>query len=182
VGEIRTRRLLLRPLRDGDAERIFPAFNNWDVVRWLAAPPWPYTLEDARTFVARRVTFRSEPIEALHVIEQADALIGAIECTPRSRLRPGAIPVLGYWLSRPHWGNGYMTEAAWAFIAASFAAGVGDRIQSGAFIGNPASLRVQEKLGFVRTGERPLFCNSRGAEFPHVETVLTGDRFRSAMP
>lgn len=78
MGEIRTERLLLRPLRTGDAEGIFVAFNNWEVVSWLAAPPWPYTIEDTREFVAKRITFRSEPTEALHVIQLANAVIGGI--------------------------------------------------------------------------------------------------------
>ena len=115
MAEIRTRRLLLRPLRDGDAERIFVAFNNWEVVRRLAAPPWPCTIEDTRTFVARRLSFRSEPTEALHVIELANALIGGIDCTPRWQQQPGTEPVLGFWLAQPFWGKGYMTEAAAGF-------------------------------------------------------------------
>ena len=45
---IGTRRLILRPLRESDAAAIFALFNDWDVVRWLSSPPWPYTREDAR--------------------------------------------------------------------------------------------------------------------------------------
>jgi len=181
VAEIRTERLLLRPLRTGDAEGIFIAFNNWEVVRRLAAPPWPYTIEDTREFVAKRMTFRLEPSEALNVIQLANAVIGGIECTPRSRLRPGAIPILGYWLAEPFWGRGYMTEAARAFVEQLFASGIGE-IRSGAFADNAASLRVQEKLGFVRVGASSLFCTPRGEEFPHIDTVLTRDRFLGATP
>ena len=45
-----------------------------------------------------------------------------------------------------------------------------------------ASLRVQEKLGFIRVGESSLFCNPRGAEFLHVDMVLTRDRFLAGPP
>ena len=89
---------------------------------------------------------------------------------------------MGYWLAEPFWGQGYMTEAARAFVEELFRWGVGDRIRSGAFADNLASLRVQEKLGFIRVGESPLFCNPRGAEFPHVDTVLTRDRFLAGTP
>ena len=182
MAEIRTERLLLRPLRAGDAESIFVAFNNWEVVRRLAAPPWPYTIEDTRTFVAKRISFRSEPTEALHIIQLANAVIGGIDCTPGWQQRPGTGPVLGYWLAQPFWGNGYMTEAARAFVESLFASGVGDSIRSGAFADNPASLRVQQKLGFVRVGESLLFCNPRGAEYPHIDTMLTRDRFFATAP
>ncbi len=47
TGVIRTERLLLRPLRADDAEPLFALFANWEVIRWLSLPPWPYTLEDA---------------------------------------------------------------------------------------------------------------------------------------
>lgn len=36
---------------------------------------------------------------------------------------------------------------------------------------------VQEKAGFVRDGETTLYSRPRGAEFPHVNTVLTRARF-----
>ena len=48
---IGTRRLILRPLRESDAAAIFALFNDWNVVRWLSAPPWPYTRGDAEAFV-----------------------------------------------------------------------------------------------------------------------------------
>lgn len=182
MADIRTKRLLLRPLRAGDAEPIFVAFNNWEVVKRMAAPPWPYTIEDTRTFLARRLSFRSEPTEALHVIQLGNVVIGGIDCTPRWQQRPDAAPILGYWLAQPFWGQGYMTEAARAFVEALFASGVGDKIRSGAFADNPASLRVQEKLGFERSGESLLFCNPRGAGFLHIDTVLTRDRFLAAPP
>jgi RimJ/RimL family protein N-acetyltransferase len=46
-------------------------------------------------------------------------------------------------------------------------------------VGNDASLRVQEKLGFVRDGETMLYSRPRGAEFPHVNTLMTRSRFQA---
>jgi RimJ/RimL family protein N-acetyltransferase len=48
---IRTSRLLLRPLAPADAEPLFALFADWEVVRWLSMPPWPYTLDDAKSFI-----------------------------------------------------------------------------------------------------------------------------------
>ncbi len=56
---------------------------------------------------------------------------------------------------------------------------VGDTIYSGAFADNEASLRVQEKLGFVRDGETTLHSKPRGADFPHVNTKLTRSAFEA---
>jgi RimJ/RimL family protein N-acetyltransferase len=55
----------------------------------------------------------------------------------------------------------------------------GDAVYCGATAQNIASLRVQEKLGFIRAGETMLHSKPRGGEFPHVNTVLTHARFHS---
>ena len=154
MGEvIRTARLLLRPLRPTDAEPLFELFNNWQVVRWLSMPPWPYALADAVAFITPRVT--QKPVETNFAIALDDSLIGGIGVRMKdtSHLQAGPGPNLGYWLGQPYWGRGYMTEAARGIAAHAFASGVGETIYSGAFADNAASLRVQEKVGFVRAGE-----------------------------
>jgi RimJ/RimL family protein N-acetyltransferase len=62
---------------------------------------------------------------------------------------------------------------------ACFAAGADDTIYSGAFADNAASLRVQEKVGFVRDGECMLYAQPRREKFPHINTVLTREAFAS---
>jgi RimJ/RimL family protein N-acetyltransferase len=47
----RAARLALRPVREGDDEALFPLFADWDVIRWLSSPPWPYTREDMQSFI-----------------------------------------------------------------------------------------------------------------------------------
>jgi 8-oxo-dGTP diphosphatase len=44
---IRTERLLLRPLRANDAEPLFALFADWEVIRQLNMPPWPYAIRSA---------------------------------------------------------------------------------------------------------------------------------------
>jgi RimJ/RimL family protein N-acetyltransferase len=45
-------------------------------------------------------------------------------------------------------------------------------IHSGVFADNPASLRLQEKLGFHMTGCGEIYCFSRNTMVSHIETVL----------
>jgi len=179
TSELRTKRLVLRRLRASDAEPIFALFNNWEVVRWLSSPPWPYTIDHAHAFIRERMKARQHPAETILVISIEGTPIGAVDLMPPSNPAVSRAPVLGYWLGQPYWGRGYMTEAARAFVAHVFASGAGDSIRSGAFAGNAASLRVQEKLGFVRDGETLRPSRPRGGEFPHVNTVLTRSRFES---
>jgi RimJ/RimL family protein N-acetyltransferase len=179
VDVIHTQRLLLRPLEASDADRVYALFNNWNVVRRLSSPPWPYTLEDARGFASRQGKNAHGLTETTFAIIREGLLIGGIDARfyPSEPQRGG--PILGYWLGEDYWGQGYMTEAACGFLAHVFDAGVGDVICSGAFADNAASLRVQEKLGFVREGETVMFAKPRGGEFPHINTTLTRSRFES---
>ena len=48
---LHTDQLLLRPLRPDDAAPLFALFNNWNVIRFLSSPPWPYDPSDSRLFV-----------------------------------------------------------------------------------------------------------------------------------
>ena len=176
---IRTKRLTLRRRRPGDLDRMFALFADWEVVRWLSSPPWPYTRPHADDFARAISNPGGNAAETEFAIAHDDDFIGAVgvRIRPASHLQRGAGPNLGYWLGRPYWGRGYMTEALAALIAHVFATRPEDAIYAGVFTGNDASLRVQEKLGFVRDGETMLRSNPRGGEFPHINTVLMRARF-----
>ncbi|MCX6377364.1 MAG: GNAT family protein, partial [Armatimonadetes bacterium] len=59
---------------------------------------------------------------------------------------------IGYWLGKPYWGQGYLSEA----VAGMLEFGVMDlglgSIHAYCFIRNPASLRVLEKAGLTHEG------------------------------
>jgi RimJ/RimL family protein N-acetyltransferase len=177
---IRTPRLLLRPMQDADAAPLFALFADWEVIRRLSMPPWPYRLDDAKSFIAGQLN--QDLTGTSFAITRDGVLIGGIDVRlnkpGHSQSGPG--PNLGYWLGRPHWGCGYMTEAARGFLAHVFAAGAGDTIYSGAFADNATSLRVQDKLGFVRESECMLYAKPRNERFPHVNTALARKRFEQA--
>jgi RimJ/RimL family protein N-acetyltransferase len=177
---IRTERLLLRRLRPTDAEPLFALFADWEVIHRLSTPPWPYARSDARAFIDSQIN-QNPPKTDFFAITLDDGLIGGIglrmNAPPNIQRAPG--PNLGYWLGRPFWNRGYMTEAARGLLAHVFDAGISKIVYSGAFAENEASLRVQTKLGFERDGETMLFSRPRGGEFLHVNTMLTVAAFRA---
>lgn len=178
LAVIRTERLILRPLRLEDAEPVFALFADWEVIRWLTAPPWPYALSDAEDFI-RRQPAPAVIAGSAFAITRDGTLIGGIDAPlqPASADQRRAGPSLGYWIGRPYWGHGYMTEAAHGFITRLFATRDDDAIYSGALVGNDASLRVQRKLGFVRDGNSTIYVRPHRCQMPHVNTVLTRARF-----
>ena len=66
--EIQSERLLLRAWRPSDAEALFALFNNWEVVRWLSGPPWPYVIDDARSYIDGAIQRSSEGTEESYAV------------------------------------------------------------------------------------------------------------------
>src|SRR5689334_22803132 len=168
---IATERLVIRPPAEPDRHDIVAEVNDFEVARMLAKVPYPYRLSDADAFL-RSIGKTGERSLALS-IALGGRVIGGIGLS-----EIGATNEFGYWLGRSHWGKGYATEAGRAFLERIFAAYDITVVQSGVFIDNPASLRVQDKLGFERTGRREVFCVARGHAVEHIDTALSRGRFR----
>lgn len=80
---------------------------------------------------------------------------------------------IGYWIGKPYWGKGYITEAAKVLIAESFKAFPLPYVDAGYYADNPASGRVLEKLGFVSKNETSnLYSIGRGARAKGIELRL----------
>lgn len=146
---IDTERLVLRPLRIADAGWIAQEIAVPEVHRWLTTPPMPYTLADGKDFVGK---FADDPRFA--VITREGEPLGVVSITANAHRDggPSPVPDLGYWLKTTAWGQGYMTEAACAFVAA-FRESYEGEIESGYVTGNDGSRRVLEKLGAVPIGD-----------------------------
>jgi RimJ/RimL family protein N-acetyltransferase len=134
---IQTERLTLRPLAPGDDAAVVAALSNWDIVKWLTAVPWPYSLDDAVYF---RTHIAAHPDHPHWAIDDGTGLIGVISVKPD----------MGYWLASGHHGKGIMTEAATAIVADAFAGGRSEII-SGHLIGNVPSRAILTRLGFKDT-------------------------------
>jgi RimJ/RimL family protein N-acetyltransferase len=140
-------RLTLRDWRDDDAEVLAPLADNHAVwVNLRDRFPHPYTLDDARAFVARNLG-RDPPHNV--AICLADSPIGSIGIIPGADIHRVSAEV-GYWLGEPFWGQGYATEAIRGFTPWAFAAFDVTRLFASVFTYNPASGRALEKAGYVR--------------------------------
>jgi RimJ/RimL family protein N-acetyltransferase len=167
---IETERLTIRPPGDADRADIVAEVNDFAVTRMLAKVPHPYRPADADAYL-RSIKQEGRQSLALSITHDG-RIIGGMGL---SDIRAGC--EFGYWLGRAHWGKGYATEAGRAFLAHVFAAYDVGLVRSGVFVDNPASLRVQAKLGFERTGRREVYCVARGHAVEHIDTALTRERF-----
>jgi len=165
---LQTQRLLLRPAQVGDAEPIARYLNDFDVAGNLARVPFPYHLGDARAWLRTRRP--NLPIEDTNFSIElpGHGLVGHVGFH-----LGGQGPIIGYWLGKPFWGQGIMTEAVAACLGWFFDASPAPVIYSGVFHFNVASLAIQTKLGFTEIGRSTLLCLARGAEVEHIDTQLT---------
>lgn len=149
----------------GDAPDFARLLNDFDVVRWLAVVPHPYTEADARAFISDYV-----PNNGVWRVAQQDngATLGVVGLSPS---RPGRLEI-GYWIGRAYWGAGYATEAASAVVAAARADPRLAGLTSGYFDGNAASANVLRKLGFREIGRDVRRCEAQDADLPHVTLEL----------
>jgi len=104
----------------------------------------------------------------LAITEKDDVHIGVVAI----ELRHGRWN-LAYWLNRYYWRRGIMGEAVSAALERFGRRMPETSVHSGVFVDNPASLKLQEKLGFRITGCTEVYSFARNTMVPHIETVLS---------
>ncbi|MDE1175787.1 MAG: GNAT family N-acetyltransferase [Edaphobacter sp.] len=111
VPELKTSRLLLRPIRLEDADAIQPLFAQWEVVRYLNARiPWPFPANGVHTFYRDIALPGIERGEEWHwtirLLDRPDSPIGAIS------LHPNKDANRGFWIAAQYRNQRFASEAA----------------------------------------------------------------------
>ena len=144
---IETDRLSLRQLTQDDAGFLAATASKPEICRMIARVPARFPVLAAEIFVTRTI-----------LGERTGRCVVRLITSRETGDRYGIIGIddagdgvfdLGYWIAPSAWGQGYVTEAARAMIAAARTRGVA-RLTAGNFLDNPASARVLEKAGFER--------------------------------
>ncbi|WP_296707216.1 GNAT family N-acetyltransferase [Rhodoblastus sp.] len=169
VFRLETRRLWLRWPRQSDAPALSVLASEWDVARATAMIPHPYAPEDADRFIlaARAANARGAALRFGMTLKSFPRkFVGMIgveldETGPR----------IGFWLGRPYWGSGLMSEAVEATTDVFFRLTEGDELAAFVLPENAASRSVLEKAGFVEEG-RIEAGPGRHADSPFARLVL----------
>lgn len=151
-----TGRLVLAAPGEGDIDRLAELCQDPQIAAWTRVPS-PYTREHAEQFVNEIVSggmaAGTDAVFALYhaTTGQLLGMIGLHGIAARTNERT-AHAELGYWAAPEARGKGYVTEAARAVCRWGFAELGLERIDWMAFVGNPASRRVAERVGFTVEG------------------------------
>ena len=153
-NELLTERLRLRAPRRGDAVRLHEAIAETlpDLVPWL---PWAridHGPAETRRYLraARSAWSRQSAFEFVVELREGERIAGITSLHRIDWVRASA--GLGYWVRRSEWERGIATEAANAALQHAFGALRLHRVEALVALGNKASQRVIEKLGFTREG------------------------------
>jgi RimJ/RimL family protein N-acetyltransferase len=151
-AELRGRGVVLRPLRKSDGDGLFRHIRDPKIARWLLNLPQPYRRKDMDEFLKRALKATRSGQRHPFTIRWADSdePIGLVELMRHPAGMPGA--EIGYWLARPFWGKGIMTQAVKLLIAYGFDTLKLHRLSVGHLEPNDVSRRVIEKCWFRREG------------------------------
>lgn len=152
--QLESSRLVLRRFRDSDLPTFLVYVNDPEVARYQS---WePYDERRARAFI--RDMQQAESGRAGHWFQFAIGLQGTGAHIGDCALGIGVKHLdarqaeIGYSLARPHWGNGYATEAIGRLLHYAFGELKVHRIVAVVDCRNPRSCAVVERLGFRREG------------------------------
>jgi len=162
-------RLILRPLRYSDADAIETYLRDVDVAVMTARIPHPYPQGGAQAFLEKAIAGNENGQNlacAIVLKENEDNLIGCIGVENLT----GCEPEIGYWLGKPYWGRGLMTEALESIARIAFLQHSVSALYAGTFLHNVASKKVLLKCGFIETGKGT--CNSPAREEQIVAASL----------
>ena len=166
MEELATDRLILRPSTVADVEELFRLVSGPDrdeITRFLR---WdgPDSYDEFREFMLREQTFEDSGLR--WAIVDADGEITGTAYQAIGHI--GSRPILtgrgdvGYWLGRPYWGQGIMTEALTAVRDYSFRAIGLHKLEAEVFVDNQAGIRLLESVGFTREGTIRSCMQKRG--------------------
>ena len=141
---MRTARLELRPLAERDLDDLVE-LDGFTVIREAVDPLGdliPRDLTERRDY-ERRLLGREDFQAAVEVA--TGRFVGWFQ-TEAAGDRPREVE-LGYRIRPDAWGRGYATEGAAALLAAALERADVERVYAHALLGNPASIRVMDKIG-----------------------------------
>ncbi|MBH0024861.1 GNAT family N-acetyltransferase [Salinibacterium sp. SWN248] len=155
-----TERLTLDALIDADVD-VMTSYCQDSALKDAVPIPWPYERAHADGFInelARQ--WWAEGSEFTWAIRRRGEplLLGVVGFNVKSA-------AIGYWLGAPHRGNGFMPEAVAAAVNWLHSAEHTD-LRWEAIVGNVASARVAEKVGFEYTGTAPSLGQFRDETHP----------------
>lgn len=150
--QIETKRLILRPWKTIDANRLAEIANDKTIARFTSVP-FPYDLDDAKKFIAEsRKKLRAGAEFPLAVeLKEKNKVIGSIAFIRINKKHK--FGEIGYWTAKSFRRKRLTSEALNALIDHAFKNMDLNRIEIKCYEKNTASQKLIEKTGFKFEGK-----------------------------
>jgi RimJ/RimL family protein N-acetyltransferase len=137
----------LRNISTATPEEIQKLANNHAIaVNLRDAFPYPYTLEDAVTYLDLAANGIFGHVFGIY---DNDTFVGCCSLIPQNDVyRINA--EIGYWIGEPYWGKGYATDAVRQCLKFAFEELNLLRVYANIYEYNIGSMKVLEKVGFEK--------------------------------
>ena len=144
-------RIQLSAIQTTDKRAFVEHLNDRDIYNTTLRIPYPYTGADADRFlaIAAEAAVKTAQPTLFAIRNTEDQLIGVLGF---HELCEGHWAEIGYWLAKPFWRQGIMTEVIGRACKFAFSQWKLVRIVAHVFAHNTASVRVLEKNGFEFEG------------------------------
>lgn len=172
VFRLETRRLWLRWPRATDAALIARYLGERDVAEMTAHAPHPYPPGAAADFVLKARADNMGGNDLVLVLApkaRPTEIIGAIGLHGRGAQEA----TLDFWLGKPFWAQGYMSEAAHALLDMAFSLTDLAAVHAVARRGDLAARHVLEACGFHAAGSGVETAPARGGIIPVERYALS---------
>ncbi|MCA9067461.1 MAG: GNAT family N-acetyltransferase, partial [Planctomycetaceae bacterium] len=141
----------LTELRPSDKSAFVTHLNDDDIYKGTLRIPAPYTEADAESFLEFDAQATEQHGHPVHfAIRNSENVV--LGCCGFDEINYGHRAEIGYWLAKPYWGQGIMTEVVRATCEFAMTDWKLVRISAHVFDFNRASARVLEKNGFEYEG------------------------------
>jgi 8-oxo-dGTP diphosphatase len=170
---LRTARVLLRPLSDADAPAFHRLINDWDICRKLPDAPFPYPAALATDWIAAAAADAAAGLaQQFALVEEATGTL--IGCAGLRMARDKKSADLGYWLGRRYWRQGFGLEVATRLTDWGLAELNVLQITATVAADNEASIAVLRRAGYTQTGHgKQAFQCRPGAKLPVLHFAAT---------
>ena len=139
--------LHLRSILDEDLEFILGLYQDWRVAQHLNQIPVPFTHQGAREQLDAALREAADSVTATFVAHRDHEPVGLCLLHHGQDDPAARIGVVGYSVMPRHWGQGYATRMVQALVEHAVNNGFLS-LQASLHVGNVASRRVLEKVGF----------------------------------
>ena len=156
---LESKRLILRPTKEEDLKVLWNILKNKEVSKYYLVGKINNNWEDEKKWQYKKLerALNNDVFQWSIILKTKNECIGQVSCQSSydesGNKNNDSIRDVGWFLDLKYHGKGLGTEAAKLMIDYMFNEVCIDKIETSAAIENPASWKIMERIGFIKTNK-----------------------------